>query len=87
MIFKDIDASQNWIIIDDQRSPYNVSIERLFPNSTLEQYTNHTIGDFLSNGFKFRGNEAQFNAAETYIYAAWAHQPMNNLYGGQSNAR
>jgi len=24
---------------------------------------------------------------ETYIYAAWAHQPMNNLYGAQSNAR
>ncbi len=23
----------------------------------------------------------------SYIYAAWAHQPMNNLYGGQSNAR
>ena len=74
-------------MIDDKRSPYNVSIERIFPNSTLEQYTNQTIGDFLSNGFKFRGNEAQFNNSETYIYGAWAHHPMNNMFGAQSNAR
>ena len=74
-------------MIDDKRSPYNVSIERLFPNSALQQFTNHNIGDFLSNGFKFRGNEAQFNNSETYIYGAWAYQPEFNFYGAQSNAR
>ena len=35
MMFKDIDAAQNWIIIDDKRSPYNLVLARLFPNSDL----------------------------------------------------
>ena len=42
---------------------------------------------FVLTGFKLRNDDGQSNDAETYIYAAWAYQPMNNLYGGQSNAR
>ena len=86
MIFKDITSTQNWIIIDDKRSPYNLVLERLFPNSDLSEYTNHDIGDFCSTGFRFRGNEAQFNDSDTYIYAAWAADPSGNLYRGQSKA-
>jgi len=40
----------------------------------------------LSNGFKIRNTEGSINAGNM-IYAAWAASPMNNLYGGQSNAR
>ena len=44
--------------------------------------------DFLSNGFKITGgNNDNYNAASTYIYAAWAEAPTFNLFGGQSNAR
>ena len=44
------------------------------------------------NGFKIRDdgnacNGGQSGGGGTYIYMAWAHQPMNNLYGAQSNAR
>jgi hypothetical protein len=87
IIVKNIDASQNWVIVDDQRDHYNVTKATLRPNSSLQEYSNNDFADFLSNGFKFRGNEAQWNNTETYIYAAWAESPMNNLYGAQSNAR
>jgi len=45
--------------------------------------------DFLSNGFKMRNGSsgATDYSGRTYIYAAWAEAPMNNLYGAQSNAR
>ena len=87
IIVKNIDASQNWVIVDDERDSYNVAKNTLRPNSALIGYSNNDFADFLSSGFKFRGNEAQWNNAQTYIYAAWAYQPMNNLYGAQSNAR
>ena len=47
--------------------------------------------DILSNGFIPRGavgsNDATNGPSETIVYAAWAAEPINNLYGGQSNAR
>ena len=48
-------------------------------------YSNVEI-DMLSNGFKIRNTEGSINDGNM-LYAAWAYQPMNNLYGGQSNAR
>jgi hypothetical protein len=42
---------------------------------------------FVLTGFKLRNDDGQSNDAETYVYAAWAYQPMNNLYGAESNAR
>ena len=35
---------------------------------------------------KYTGGQGN-TAAATYLYAAWSHQALGGLYGGQSNAR
>ena len=90
IIFKNItDNSTEWVILDDKRDGFNGTggNQILFP-STDDAQNATQYGDFVSNGFKFRINSGYVNATgDEYIYAAWAYQPMNNLYGGQSNAR
>ena len=96
-------TNRHWCIVDGTRSSFNksASAEVLFPDdSQVESYADNNYGQFgskpcvdiLSNGFKVReadtiGPYTQTNRSDTIIYAAWAHQPMNNLYGAQSNAR
>ena len=44
-----------------------------------------TVSNNDSNGFQIRDSLA--NQAETYVYAAWAEQPMVNSKGVPNNAR
>jgi len=87
VIFKNIDASEDWMIVDDNRSRYNPVQPTLYPNAADIESSATNRCDFLSNGFKLRSGTSIPNTANTYIYAAWAEQPMNNFFGGQSNAR
>ena len=89
IMFKNIDAAANWMIYDNARDKFNESYKCLYPNLTNGENTTSTDNeiDLLSTGFKLRNDQVQSNSSQTYIYAAWAHQPMNNLYGAQSNAR
>ncbi len=80
----------SWYVLDDVRDKFNNTFRTLNPNqSAQEDVVTGASGycDFLSNGFKARIASNSINGSYTYIYAAWAHQPMNNLFGGQSNAR
>ena len=85
------DAGQEWVIWDDERSKYNENTTALYVDSDANESTVGTTRkiDFLSNGFKMRNGSsgATDYSGRIYIYAAWAEAPMNNLYGGQSNAR
>jgi hypothetical protein len=58
-------------------------------DASAEDPNNSTVNtDFTSNGFKLRATTGAMNASGgTYIYAAWAETPTQNLYGAQSNAR
>jgi len=80
-------GTNDWYLFDDKLNKYNLSDQYLCPNldNAKTPYSNVEI-DMLSNGFKIRNAEGSINAG-TMLYAAWAHQPMNNLYGAQSNAR
>ena len=84
-------AGQEWVLWDDERSTYNVNQTALYVESDTNESGAGTsrMVDFLSNGFKLRNGAsgATDYDGRTYIYAAWAHQPMNNFYGAQSNAR
>ena len=84
-------AGQEWVLWDDERSKYNINQTALYVESDTNESGAGTsrMVDFLSNGFKLRNGAsgATDYSGRTYIYAAWAHQPMNNLYGAQSNAR
>ena len=87
VIFKNIDASEDWMIVDDNRSRYNPVQPTLYPNEPDIESSATNRCDFLSNGFKLRSGTSIPNTANTYIYAAFAESPMNGFYGAQSNAR
>ena len=89
IMIKNIDATADWVMYDNVRDPLNVGYRSLYPNDDAAENTTATVNeiDFLSNGFKLRNDDIGSNDANTYIYAAWAHQPMNNLYGAESNGR
>ena len=80
-------AGNNWNLVDNKRSPFNIVNDLLYPDSNSAEYdTDHC--DFLSNGIKMRADDASFNAdGGTYIYAAFAEQPFVTSGGVPATAR
>jgi hypothetical protein len=73
------DAGQEWVILDNSRSPYNVTDDALYANASDAEASNSTRAvDFLSNGFKFRNGSSGATdfSGRTYIYAAFAESPF-----------
>ena len=90
LLIKRVDNTDDWLLYDGTRRPINVNSRYLRPNRSNGENTGDGAGtglDLLSNGFKIRSDSSAINAAETYIYAAWAEAPTVNLFGGSSNAR
>ena len=75
-------AGYNWSIWDNKRDSFNLVDLGLSPNTTQAEYS-EDFGDFLSNGFKIRGTNTNKNeAGGTYIYMAFAEEPLvgtNNI--------
>jgi len=73
-------GSQNWVILDNKRSSSggnNVIQYKLFPSANdAENTAENNHADFLSNGVKFRGGNDATNGNNTYIYMAFAEQPL-----------
>ena len=75
-------SSLNWHIIDSSRSSSNPAAAKLYPNvSDIENATaTDNSVDFLSNGFKLRGDVTLNNATngngDTMIFAAFAESPF-----------
>jgi len=67
-----------WRVWDNKRSTFNVVDKRLDPSSSDAENTGSTEAiDILSNGFKIRTIEGQFNGSgETNIYMAFAEVPL-----------
>ena len=81
LIYKNIDATADWGMVDNKRSPYNTLTKYLAANENAAEITN-SFGDFTSNGIKMRNTYGGANAANTYIYLAFAESPFK-----YSNAR
>ena len=77
-----ISSSGYWWIVDTKRDPDNVCNNMLDANRSQPERTD-TIYDINSNGFKVR---LGLNT-DTFVFLAFAEQPVSNPYGGQSNAR
>ncbi|KKU54035.1 MAG: hypothetical protein UX77_C0034G0003, partial [Parcubacteria group bacterium GW2011_GWA1_47_11] len=75
VMIKSSTATDAWLIYDTARDTYNVSGTTLVPNTAAADATISGI-DFLSNGFKLRTITTTPNAAQTYIYAAFADVPF-----------
>ena len=79
IIQKRTDSADSWHILDNKRSPFNVVDDRLYPNATTAESTSGDRVDFISNGFKVRATNGDFNAAGgTYIFYAIAEIDFKN---------
>ena len=93
LLYRNTDRSENWIIVDHKRNPYNVvSGANLQANEPDAEATETRWGvDFLANGFKVRTDGSTNNAnngdGETIIYMAFAEQPFVTSGGVPCTAR
>ena len=89
-LWKRTDAAVNWFIVDNKRDPFNETDVGLFPNTSgAESIGNGYNGvDFLSNGVKVRqSNSSINNSSGTYIYMAFAENPLVATNGVPTTAR
>jgi len=69
-------STENWSMYDNKRTGFNVDNNVLYPNATSAEGTSDDI-DLLSNGFKIRRATGLLNdTAVTYIYMAFAEEPL-----------
>ncbi len=75
---KCINEGLDWTMVDSARDPLNVSDENIYANLNYVEYSgSETKFDFLSNGFKMRGDWTTTNkSGNTYIYMAFAETPL-----------
>ena len=83
IMVKNTQTSVNaWNMFDSTRSPFNVLNARLYASADSSEGTGNMC-DFLSNGVKFRNTDSDYNSANTFIYMAFAENPLvANTSGG-----
>ena len=75
LLVKGTTTAESWIMFDNARSPSNAVDKRLLANANNSE-TSDLVVDFLSNGVKFRSDQNAIDHANTYIYMAFAEQPL-----------
>ena len=79
---KNIDLAEDWTIRDIEHSGYYTDRANPIPIGVRPSSSANASGgssfniDFVSNGFKVRGNNADVGASNTYIYLAFASNPF-----------
>lgn len=94
LMIKRTSGTENWVLWDNKRDPFNNFYHVLLPNANSAEDTTNTgsggryIGDFLSNGFKLRNTHDTSNGSgSTYIYIAFAEHPFVSSKGVPVTAR
>jgi len=87
-----VTSADNWVMYDNKRDTFNVTEQILRPNTSGAEGTESGAKmDLLSNGFKLRGSGGglgQTNASgSTYIYMAFASEPLTGTNGIPCTAR
>lgn len=75
LMIKSSSAVENWYVWDSSRDVYNVESAQLYPNLANAEASAVSI-DANSNGFKCRSATVVNTSAATYIYAAFAENPL-----------
>lgn len=80
---KRTDSANNWFLFDTVRDPFNLTQRKLRPDTNAAENNNSSKAiDIVSNGFKIRNSDAEFNASSgTYIYMAFGQSIVgsNNI--------
>ena len=89
ILIKEANSTTSWGYWDHKRILYNPNNSVLLANTAAVPYTGSSYAvDFLSNGFKMRTNDGAWNGSDdTYIYAAWAEEPLVTSGGVPATAR
>jgi hypothetical protein len=70
-------SGENWWIVDAKRDTYNIVGNIISPSLSNGEFSNSSILDFTSNGFKIRTTSGTVNInGSTYIFAAFAESPF-----------
>ena len=76
VFLKQINGTDSWYIYDNKANPSNPNAQYVRPNLSAAEGTFTTL-DTLSNGFKFRTDDNDFNgSSDTYLYWAIAKNPF-----------
>ena len=76
VMVKKTSATNNWVIIDNKRDPFNLATQYLLANDSSAEGTGLNF-DLYSNGFKLRSNSGGTNTdGANYIYMAFAENPF-----------
>ena len=87
VMIKRADDTGNWIMYDNQRSPYNEIDDQLFADTTAAETTGSEEIDFLANGFKIRTADAIINAVNgTYFYMSFGEYPFGGVGASPATA-
>ena len=79
VMVKDYTANgYNWMMYDDKRLGYNVDNKHLVANNSSSEAGGASDNpvDLLSNGFKFRIANQNTNRSDSYLYMAFASEPL-----------
>ena len=88
VMLKPVDVAEQWVIHDGTRDPFNKTYHYLFANGAEAEAAGGTHHiDLLSNGFKIRTSNANWNASSTVIYMAFAENPFVTSTGIPTTAR
>jgi len=89
IMIRQIDSSGSWAIYDNERSTYNPVQDSLRANEvTQEQSLSSVQWDILSNGFKVRNSNADYNTSgKSYLWIAFAEHPFGGSNVSPSPAR
>ena len=86
VMVKKTSATNNWVMMDNKRDPFNMMTEYLLANDIGVEGTGLNF-DCVSNGFKLKSNSGGTNTAGgTYIYMAFG-QPIISNSGVCATAR
>jgi hypothetical protein len=84
VLIKGTGAASGWQLQDSARNTYNVVNAVLRPDLSAAESTGYGgVLDFLSNGFKLRTTDTNYNSSSygPYIYMAFATNPFKNSLG------
>ena len=86
---KRTDSGGGWWILDSKRPGFNLTDEYLLANDAQAEADDGSFAsDFLSNGWKARATNGNFNASGgSYIYMAFAENPFTTSTGVPATAR
>ena len=88
-IFKRLTGGNSgYVPVDSSRAPINPSNIRIELNGNAAQDSNSAYNiDILSNGFKMRNSNTEFNNTNVYTAWAWADTPGNTPFGTEPSAK